>query len=88
MIIRNITGYQTSMDYALLWNLGQKQSVVCIVDYCGDCRDACQTLWNGTSMRVSNSGNCYVMSSSADGFVKRCRCFNLEFLIPNQQNQP
>lgn len=43
--IRQITGYQTSRDYALLWKLAHEQSVVCACDYGKDCRDVAQTLF-------------------------------------------
>lgn len=83
MIVRNITGYQTSRDYALLWELGQKQSVVCIVDYYEDCRDVRQTIWNGRYMQVSSRGNGYVDGDTAEEFAKWCQRSNVEFLIPN-----
>lgn len=83
MIIRNVTGYQTSRDYSLLWSLAQKQSIVCIVDYCEDCRDVCHTIWNGRYMQISSRGNGYVDGDTLDEFAKLCARSNVEFLIPN-----
>jgi len=85
MLVREITGYQTSRDYALLWELGQTQSVVCTAKYGEDCRDVCQTIWDGKWMRVSARGTGYADGDSLEDFKKWCARAELEFLIPTRQ---
>lgn len=86
-IIRNLTGYRMSRDYALLWNLAQKQSVVCVCDYGQGtkCRDVAQTIshedgnpWVGICAR----GIEYVSAENLTDFARRCARESVEFIVP------
>ena len=82
-IIRTISGYQTSKDYALLWELARASSIVCVVDYGEGLRDVAQTICNGVCTHISARGICYVDGFSAAEFCRNCERANVEFLIPN-----
>ena len=87
MIVSEIKNYPVSRDYAKLWELAQKQSVVCVVDYIG-CRDVAQTLfklcrgeWSGD---VCVRGHSYVYGFDKEVFIKQCEGKNLEWIVPNE----
>ena len=83
MIIRTISGYDTSKDYSILWDLAHNQSIVCISNYL-DCRDVCQTLFDGKNIHISSRGHCYVFASTIDKFIESCSSYGVEFIIPNK----
>lgn len=84
--MRDITGYETSRDYATLARLAETQSVVCIVDYQHGCRDVAQTLncesRYGVNLRISARGITYVDAITVEEFERQCRFANVEFLVP------
>lgn len=88
-VIRDIGGYTTSRDYAKLWELAQKQSVVCVVDFDwrdGDVsRDVAHTIWNGRHLHVSCRGVSYADGDSLADFERSARRSNLEWLVPNPE---
>lgn len=88
-VIRNVTEYQLSRDYDLLFELMHKSSIICIVD-CdftkGDsCRDVAQTLCRegGGDYLISCRGTGYVWAEDKEDFVRQCKISNLEFILPN-----
>lgn len=88
-IIRDISGYTTSRDYAKLWELAQKQSVVCVVDFDwrdGEVsRDVAHTIWSGRYLQVSCRGVTYADGDSLADFERSARRSNLEWLVPNPE---
>lgn len=82
-IIRTISGYQTSRDYALLWELAKTSSIVCVCDYSDGIRDVAQTISNKNYTHVSARGITYADGLSVAEFEKNCSRANVEFLIPN-----
>jgi len=97
-IIRDITGYAVSRDYAKLYEMAQKQSVVCVVDYRNFhddpitrevARTHCVPSENrpGESItQVSSRCITHVYACNAEGFIKQCQPLNLEWLVPNVTN--
>jgi hypothetical protein len=83
-VIRDIKGYPTSRDYAKLWELAQKQSVVCVVDFGKDCRDVAQTITNACYTHVSARGICYTDGDTVEKFTAGCARVNLEWLVPDE----
>lgn len=82
-----VTGYETSRDYELLFELAKRQSVICIVDYNKDCRDVAHTLFIGKMGQISARGISYLHvftdeSDAKEKFVQYCGEINLEFLPP------
>lgn len=97
-VICDIEGYTTSRDYAALWELAQKQSVVCVVDYdwrdgTKASRDIAQTIaspWsiggmdNRITIGVRVRGIEYAGGKNCEQFVASCERCNLEWLIPGK----
>ena len=81
-IIRDVSGYTTSRDYAKLWGLAQRQSVVCICDYRDGCRDIAQTIYWEAEVRVVARGICYICPLGYDEFISQCKMVNLEWIVP------
>jgi hypothetical protein len=83
MTIRNLSNYYLSKDYEALYELAQKQSVVCIVDYFS-CRDVCQTLYNSYSnvIEVCSRGHGYIFAENMEDFIAICEPLNLEWIVP------
>lgn len=87
-IVNEPAGYQTSRNYARLWDLAQKQSVVCLVDYLmttgNPCRDVCKTSWDGTTMRMNARGISYLaIPRTKAEFIKQCQECNVEWIVPH-----
>lgn len=87
-IVRDISGYETSRDYAKLWELAQRQSVVCVVDFFGGldtpCRDIAQTIRNPHEVHVSVRGRTYAFGQDAEEFAESCERVNLEWIVPEK----
>ncbi len=83
MIIRTLNNYQLSKDYETLYELAQKQSVVCIVDY-DSCRDVCQTLYISGSncIEICSRGHCYIFAENVEEFKALCEHLNIEWIVP------
>lgn len=86
-IIRNLSGYKMSRDYAMLWELAKTQSVVCVCDYgltYPKCRDVAQTISHDEKpfVAICARGIEYVSAETVGDFVKRCRRGNVEFVVP------
>ena len=84
--IRSITGYRMSRDYAVLWNLAQKQSVVCVCDYGSShvCRDDAQTICRDGEVAICARGIEYVSGDSVEVFALRCDMEQVEFVVPEE----
>lgn len=83
-LIRGIENYLFSTDYGTLWELAQKQSVVCDVSYY-DCRDIAQTicsLGSNPVVQVSARGISYVYADSLEEFVVGCQGCDLRWVVP------
>lgn len=94
-VIRDLAGYTTSRDYRELWELAQRQSVVCIVD--SSCRPrpvyrlVAQTITARDGLvSVRSRGTGYAdsigTSEQLDGvevFVRECQDVHLEWIVPN-----
>ena len=87
--IRDITGYATSTDYNLLWDVAQQQSVVCITDMAFSdgytLRDVCRTLGGNGRVELSCRGTCYVYANDKLGFAASCNLRHVEWIVPNAQ---
>jgi hypothetical protein len=93
--IRDITGYQTSRDYDLLWEIVQTQSIVCVVDYSFSTdksdgvrpsRDVCQSIVSFIDNKLDTvvigaRGICYIESDNKEFFVEQCKTLNVEWLV-------
>ena len=82
-IIRTISGYQTSRDYVLLWDLAKSSSIVCVCDYAHGLRDVAQTICDANMTQVSARGITYADGWTAEEFARQCARVNVEFIIPN-----
>ena len=92
-VVRSITGYRMSRDYALLWKLAQTQSVVCVCDYgqmadlCwSTCRDVAQTICRPDTdwVAICARGIEYVSGENMQEFATRCVAENVEFVVPEE----
>jgi hypothetical protein len=81
-VVRAITGYTTSQDYELLFELMQKSSIVCVVDFQG-CRDVAQTLCRDGDYQICVRGHGYLWTDDKDEFIRFCSLINVEFVVPN-----
>lgn len=83
------TGYTLCKDYDLLAKLARTQSVLCVVDFKPDCRDAAHTIWSAAYkdhdevFQVSARGYGYIHAEGVEDFKKQCVHANLGFVIPN-----
>ena len=90
--VHAIMGYKTSRDYALLWKMAQKQSVVCLVDYPLDtaavCRDIAHTICHVgvevSYLNISARGIGYVSAETLEEFERNCKAANVEFILPEE----
>ena len=90
-IIREIDESGTSHDYERLFELAQKQSVICVVDHKwpdgdktrGIARTVFESSENGSStLYVQCSGTCYIWAKSKEQFLEDAQSFNLAFVDP------
>lgn len=86
-IVRNLTGHRMSRDYAMLWALALKQSVVCVCDYGSQtpkCRDIAQTISQPEKswVAICARGIEYVSAEDEASFARRCAKENVEFVVP------
>jgi hypothetical protein len=81
-VVRAITNYNTSRDYELLFELMQKSSIVCIVDY-NFARDVAQTLCKCGDYQICARGIGYLWAENKEEFLKYCEMYNVEFVVPN-----
>jgi hypothetical protein len=84
--------YQTSTDYELLYELAQRESIICIVDYLFDeetvCRDVAKTnCFDGITV-ASSRGVTYLDAGSEKEFVSQCRRWNVEWIVPRGPHDP
>lgn len=89
-LIRGIDNYLFSTDYEALWELAQKQSVVCDVSYYG-CRDIAQTICSlgpNPVVQVSARGIGYVYADSLEDFVVGCQGCDLRWIVPIPEPLP
>ena len=85
-LVRKIRGYKTSKDYKKLFELAQKQSIVCICNYSKNCRDVAHTLAErDNTLSVSARGTSYITGFGLDDFVEQCEKYELEWIIPNKE---
>ena len=87
MSVFEISGYSLSREYDKLANEMQVRSIICIVDYHGDCRDVAHTLWSPSPdgngfWQLSARGISYISAFSREDFIKQCVCANVEVLMP------
>ena len=90
-IIGNISGYPVSKDYAELFNLAKKQSVVCVVDYSTITgpesrtkRDVAQTISFEGQVNICARGISYIAATSdPEEFTSYCEEINLEWIVPS-----
>lgn len=90
MSVHEISGYKTSRDYKRLWELAQRASVICIVDY-GDShyRDVAQTIFsnydNNLALEIKVRGVGYIYGDGKSDFIAKCTRYNVEFVEPNME---
>ena len=78
-----------SEDYALLWDLAQRQGVVCEVDYnfyhddSPPIRDIAQTLFRSGNVAISARGTCYFEEDNKEEFIRLCKRYKLKFILPS-----
>jgi hypothetical protein len=80
-VITSITNYKTSRDYELLFELMQKSSIICIVDFQGS-RDVAQTLCGDGDYQISARGIGYLWADTREEFLEFCKMINVEFVVP------
>ena len=81
----SIIGYPTSKDYKLLWQLIQKQSVICfMVVQCGTYirKEMYQTLYEGGKLEGVVIGGGLIFAKEEKSFIKQCKRAGLEFIVP------
>lgn len=86
MTIFEISGYKSSREYDKLADEMQVRSIICIVDYDGDCRDVAHTLWSPSEdgagcWMLSARGISYICAFSREDFIKQCVRANVEVLM-------
>jgi hypothetical protein len=92
-LIRDVTGYTVSTNYSALWDLCQKQSIVCLVDYQGVCVDVAHTLArvepSGLYVEIAARGINYlsVWDGDRDAFLRQCERIGLQWLVPTAVGQ-
>ncbi|RJP48775.1 MAG: hypothetical protein C4586_08670 [Anaerolineaceae bacterium] len=93
-VIRDITDYSMSEDYELLWDLAQKQSVVCEVDYDSRNNDPSKPIRDIAATRshkhrdeivveVEVRGYGYIYATDKEDFLMQCRRSRLKFILPH-----
>lgn len=87
-MIHKISGYATSKDYELLFELMQKVSVICIIDYrssdhTSPSRDISQTLCGDDQYQIEARGIGYLWADNKEEFLKYAEMQNVEFIVPN-----
>jgi hypothetical protein len=95
-VILDLLGYMFSNDHELLWELAQKQSVVCRVAYTAKllsggsytCWDICQTISTPQRVSVSVRGCSYVEAETLKDFVFQCEHLKLEWIVPHGAELP
>jgi hypothetical protein len=95
--IRDIYGYDTCVNYRLLWKIAQKQSVICIVDYAFDrkefptdpiYRDVAHTIKRSDGeLAICCRGVEYITANSFIQFNKQCAFLNVEFIPPKYEKE-
>lgn len=87
MIVRDFN-YETRSDYAALWDLAKKMSVICILDSgirtdgSEMTRDVAKTRWNGELMDVGVRGVGYFDATSLAEFSDTAARLRLEWIEP------
>lgn len=86
MIVREFK-YRTKTNYAELWGLAQRESVICILDTSyayseGASQDIARTLWNGQLMAVGARGIGYINAETPEEFAAQAAAVSLEWLDP------
>ena len=81
LMIKDIIGYEISADYNLLWDLAEKQSIICLSSTGG----VGQTIEDDGYREIRFSYNT-VFAWKKDDFNKQCRRLNVEFIIPTREN--
>lgn len=80
-----LADYPYSTDYALLADLAQRHSIICVLDY-QDCRDVAQTQFFSQEglicWSVRARGTCYISAFDEATFIAKCQKQNLMFLPP------
>ena len=96
MITRELSpGYVMSDDCALLWELAQEASIVCVVNFGGGitaterptdpCRDIARTLWDGRYLSVGARGIGYAGPAvDLEEFQGEARLCNLRWIVPGE----
>lgn len=84
-----IIGYPTSKDYKLLWQLMQKQSVICfMVVQCGTYirKEMYQTLYD-PSPKLDGFwiGQGLIYAKDEKSLIKQCKRAGLEFIVPTKE---
>lgn len=93
--IREIDGYQTSNDYALLYELAKTTSIICLVKYSDyndtyTITDIAHTIKFGSVTEILARGVGYVYANDRDdkkakeSFIKQCENQKVEFLVPDK----
>jgi hypothetical protein len=84
--IRNIKDYPVSTNYEKLWELAQKQGVICIVDYdrinSWLVRDVCSTIFSQHNYEVSARGIAYISAETKEEFLEQCKKRCLVWVLP------
>ena len=80
--------YSTSRDYEAFWNLAQKTSIICFLDYSKRSRDVAATMFsdNGigdAAIKVSSRKLCYIYAETMQEFKGRCESLSVEFIVPH-----
>jgi hypothetical protein len=91
MKIYQLTGYTTSKDYKLLFELMQKTSVICIIDYdfsdlTEPSRDIAKTAYKDGDYQIGARGISYLWAETKDEFVRYCERQNVEFIPPGAED--
>lgn len=73
--------YHFSKDYSLLWELAQKQEVICVI---GRKLLKAQKSNLDTTALVSGSGFYYSETDNISHFIEACEYYKVQFLIPGE----
>jgi hypothetical protein len=88
--MNKIEGYKTSKDYELLFQLMQKSSIICMVDYLNylgesNKKDIAQTFYSEDNFcRICARGITYVWGENKEHFIRECIKSNVEFIEPTE----
>jgi hypothetical protein len=87
--MNKIEGYKTSKNYELLFQLMQKSSIICIVDFISGTekppRDIAQTIYSENGSYGIYARGCFsIYAKSKDHFIKECIKYNVEFIEPTE----